>query len=180
VGRIDRREDRRGVFGRRSEDSGLVWSLGGSSGRSFEQTMLCGPGARHAAEQMSRTRPTEPTRANRLGPRSAELLLEEAGALVAAGWSQRALARDSEGREVEPWSQDARRWSPLGALTRVWHERRGTELEIFEAAYAALALATGGRPEEWNAARWRTHRHVIGAFARARGYLPEVWRQFDL
>jgi hypothetical protein len=53
----------------------------------------------------------------------------------------------------------------------------GTELEVFEAAYAALALATGGRPEEWNAARWRTQRHVLRAFAHAREYLPEAWRQ---
>jgi hypothetical protein len=128
---------------------------------------------------MSKTRPTEPSARRRLAPRSAELLLEEAAGLVAAGWSQRAPARDADGREVEPWSESARRWSPLGALTKVWHDRRGTELDVFEAAYAALALATGGRPEEWNAARWRTHRHVLRAFARARDYLPEAWREFD-
>jgi hypothetical protein len=65
------------------------------------------------------------------------------------------------------------------ALTKVWHDRRGVELEVFEAAYAALALATGGRPEEWNAARWRSKRHVVRAFTRAREYLPEVWRELD-
>jgi hypothetical protein len=126
---------------------------------------------------MSRTRPNEAPAPLPLAPRSAELLLGEAAALVAAGWSQRALARDAQGREVEPWSDAARQWSPLGALTRVWHERRGTELDVFEAAYAALALATGGRPEEWNAARWRTQRHVLRAFAHAREYLPDTWRQ---
>jgi hypothetical protein len=128
---------------------------------------------------MSKIRPTEPTAGHRLAPRSAERLLEEAAALVAAGWSQRALARDEHGREVEPWSESARRWSPLGALTRVWHDCRGTELDVFEAAYAALALATGGRPEEWNAARWRTQRHAVRAFARAREYVPDAWRQLD-
>ncbi len=78
---------------------------------------------------------------------------------------------------MEPWSESACSWSPLGALTRVWHERRGVEVEVFEVAYAALALATGGRPEEWNAARWRTKRHVLRAFARARRYLPQAWHQ---
>ena len=129
---------------------------------------------------MSRTRPIGPNAGRgRLAPRSAELLLDAAAALVAVGWSQRALARDREGREVAPWSESACAWSPLGAMTRVWHDRRGEELEVFEAAYAALALATGGRPEEWNAARWRTQRHVVRAFARARGFLPEAWRRFD-
>jgi hypothetical protein len=129
---------------------------------------------------MSRTRPTEPTNERtRPAPPSAERLLAEAAELIAGGWSQRALARDRDGREVEPWSERACRWSPLGALTKVWHERRGVELEVFEAAYAALALATGGRPEEWNAARWRSKRHVLRAFVRAREYLPEAWRQFE-
>jgi hypothetical protein len=32
----------------------------------------------------------------------------------------------------------------------------------------ALALATGGRLEEWNSARWRTRSHVERAFLRAR------------
>jgi hypothetical protein len=130
---------------------------------------------------MSKPRPTGPTAGRgRLAPRSAELLLEDAGALIVVGWSQRALARDGDGREVEPRSESARAWSPLGAMTKVWHERRGDELDVFELAYAALALATGGRPEEWNAARWRTQRHVLGAFARARAYVPEAWRQFDV
>jgi hypothetical protein len=112
-------------------------------------------------------------------PSSAERLLAEAAELIGSGWCQRALARDQKGREVEPWSESACRWSPLGALTRVWHERRGSELDVFEAAYAALALATGGRPEEWNAARWRSKRHVLRAFDRAREYLPEAWRQLN-
>jgi hypothetical protein len=80
---------------------------------------------------------------------------------------------------VEPWSARACEWSPLGALTKVWHDQRGTELDVFEAAYAALALATGGRPEEWNAARWRSRRHVVRAFARAHEYIPEAWRELD-
>jgi hypothetical protein len=129
---------------------------------------------------MSETRQaatTSPT--SHLPPPSAEQLLARAAELIAAGWSQNALARDANGRQVEPWSERASHWSPLGALTRVWHDSRGDELEIFEAAYAALALATGGRPEEWNDARWRTKRHVLRAFSRARDYLPEVWQHLD-
>jgi hypothetical protein len=115
----------------------------------------------------------------RRAPPNAEQLLTAAGELIAAGWCQNALAQDQYGRQVEPWSERACRWSPLGALTRVWHERRGVELDVFETAYAALALATGGRPEEWNSARWRTKRHVLRAFARARAYLPEAWEQIQ-
>jgi hypothetical protein len=128
---------------------------------------------------MSETQPTELTGRSHSSLSSAERLLADAGALIAGGWCQRALARDRAGREVEPWSARACQWSPLGALTKVWHDRRGVELEVFEAAYAALALATGGRPEEWNAARWRSKRHVVRAFTRARDYLPEVWRELD-
>jgi hypothetical protein len=115
----------------------------------------------------------------RPAPPSADQLLRAAAELVASGWCQNALAEDAFGRQVEPWSPRATRWSPLGALTRVWHERRGVELEVFETAYAALALATGGRPEEWNGARWRTKRHVLRAFARARAYLPEAREQIQ-
>jgi hypothetical protein len=178
---IDRREDRRAALARRSEDSALVWSLDRATARSFEQTIAHPRRSGQASgDQMSKTRSTEPTAGQpRHAPPSAERLLAEAAALIAGGWSQKALARDRNGREVEPWSESACRWSPLGALTKVWHERRGVELEVFEAAYAALALATGGRPEEWNAARWRTKRHVLRAFAHAREYLPEALRQFN-
>jgi hypothetical protein len=110
-------------------------------------------------------------------PPNAEQLLAGAAELIAKGWCQNSLAEDRDGRQVEPWSEAACRWSPLGALTRVWHERRGVEVEVFEVAYAALALATGGRPEEWNAARWRTRRHVLRAFARARRCVPQAWQQ---
>jgi hypothetical protein len=110
------------------------------------------------------------------GPGETELLVR-AAELIERGWCQQALAEDEQGRQVEPWSETACRWSPLGALTRVWHERRGAELDRFETAYAALALATGGHVEEWNAARWRTKWHVLSAFARAPEYLPEARRE---
>jgi hypothetical protein len=104
-------------------------------------------------------------------------LLERAAELVADGWCQRALAQDRDGRQVEPWSESARSWSPLGALLTAWYEGRGVSRDAFKAAYASLALATGGRLEEWNAARWRTERHVCAAFFRAQEYLPVARRQ---
>jgi hypothetical protein len=99
-------------------------------------------------------------------------LLDESASLVARGWCQGVLAVDDDGRRVEPWSRSARRWSPLGALLRTWYESPNADADAFRIAYAALAGATGGRLEEWNAARWRTRRHVLNAFGRARIYVP--------
>jgi hypothetical protein len=119
---------------------------------------------------------TTPTAAARRLPDDEELLVR-AGELVIRGWCRHGLAEDSRGREVEPWSRNAARWSPLGALTKVWLETQEERAESFEVAYASLALATGGRLEEWNGARWRTKWHVLGAFARAREYLPQARRE---
>lgn len=125
------------------------------------------------------TETTTAADSSRPAPPNADQLLQAAAELVASGWCQNALAQDRFGRQVEPWSPQATRWSPLGALTRIWHERRGVEIEVFETAYAAMALATGGRPEEWNGARWRTRRHVLRAFSRARASLPEATQQIQ-
>jgi hypothetical protein len=103
-----------------------------------------------------------------------EQLLARARELVERGWTQSALAEDGYGRQVEPWSGSAIRWSPLGALLRAWYERGGESTRDFGAAYVALALATGGKVAEWNAAPWRTRRHAASAFGRAREYLPEA------
>jgi hypothetical protein len=99
-----------------------------------------------------------------------ERILACARALVARGWCRNALAEDRYGRQVEPWAHEAVRWSALGALLRgAWDEGA---LDHFATAYFALAAATGGRLAEWNAAPWRTSRHVARAFLRAREYLP--------
>ena len=104
-------------------------------------------------------------------------LLERALALVSSGWCQRGLAQDGDGHQVEPWSETARSWSPLGALLRAWYERPDGDHDAFAAAYTALALATGGRLEEWNAARWRALHHVRNALLRADEYLPVARRR---
>jgi hypothetical protein len=132
------------------------------------------------AGAMSRTKETAPHAPSRESPGnrlSDEQLLARAAELVRRGWCQKALAEDRHGRQVEPWSGGATRWSPLGALLGVWHERGSEGLESFETAYTSLCLATGGRLEEWNAAPWRTQWHVLSAFTRARENLPEARRQ---
>ena len=105
-----------------------------------------------------------------------EVLLVRAAELVGRGWCQNALAEDLHGHQVEPWSEGACRWSPLGALIRASYKNRGG-IDVFEVASAALALATGGRLEEWNAAPWRTKWHVLSAFARAQEFLPQAREQ---
>jgi hypothetical protein len=102
----------------------------------------------------------------------ARRLLDEAASLIGRGWCQGALAVDGDDRRVEPWSESARRWSPLGALLRAWYARPSPDAEPFRLAYTALANATGGRLEDWNAARWRARRHVLSAFGRARLDVP--------
>jgi hypothetical protein len=105
------------------------------------------------------------------------LLLARAAELVGAGWCPNGLARDADGRLVEPWSASACAWSPLGALLKAWFDAGDNGGDAFRVACAALAQATGGRLEEWNAARWRTKRHVASAFVHARSSLPSVRRR---
>ena len=106
-----------------------------------------------------------------------EQLLVRASALVARGWCQRAPAENWRGCPVDPRSKTAVRWSPLGALTKVWAESPELAPDVFRTAWAALAIATGGRPKDWSAAQWRTRAHVLRAFERARSSLPEARRR---
>jgi hypothetical protein len=106
-----------------------------------------------------------------------ERLLVRAADLVRLGWCRGALAQDAGGRNVEPWVDSAVRWSLLGALMKAWYEPQPRSPGRFEVAWAAVKLATGGAPEEWNAAPWRTEWHVLAAFERAREYLPDARRR---
>jgi hypothetical protein len=107
--------------------------------------------------------------------REAVRLLDRAAELIVDGWCQGSPARDEHGRQVEPWSGRAYRWSALGALAAAWFESRGT-FEGFLSAHRSLSVATGGHLDEWNDRRWRTKRHVLSAFGRARAWLPESER----
>lgn len=103
-----------------------------------------------------------------------EQILVRAAELVSLDWCRDALAEDQTGRRVEPWSDSARSWSTLGALISAWVDRGAGRFDTLQTAYEAVALATGGRVEEWNAARWRTKWHVLSALARARMFLPQA------
>lgn len=105
---------------------------------------------------------------------SDDQLLVRAAALLRRGWSRSALAEDRLGREVDPWSEAATRWSPLGALIAAWHDGGAGGVDEFDTAVRALALATGGRTAEWNAVPWRSQWHVLSAIERAREFLPEA------
>jgi hypothetical protein len=106
-----------------------------------------------------------------------EQLLADARELVLRGWCRTVLACDDAGRQVEPWSSGARAWSPLGALLASWYWNPVGGHESFRIAYTSLAIATGGRLEEWNGAPWRTKQHVLNAFGRARSYTPGLRRR---
>ncbi len=108
-----------------------------------------------------------------------EQFLARARDLVERGWCQVGLARDSNGRQVEPWRSCARSWSPLGALLAALYAGSDGSLDSFRIAYTCLALATGGRLEAWNAERWRTQQHVLSAFTRSRDLVPSVRRNLE-
>jgi hypothetical protein len=136
----------------------------------FDRTMVPSSAAGNACTEMA----AEPAQ---LHSRDDERLLIRAAELAERGWCRDALARDRDGRQVEPWTVGACRWSPLGALLRAWYEWGGEGIDPFVAAYISLALATGGRVAEWSAAPWRTQRHVVRAFAHAREFLPQAREQ---
>lgn len=120
-----------------------------------------------ATDESGRVHPVGELPARRLT--DAELLAR-ATELIERGWSQDALARNDDGRIVEPWDETASRWSLLGALLAAWYPS-GTGADSLRRICTAAALATGGRLEEWNAAPWRTTRHVRSALTRARDSL---------
>ena len=104
---------------------------------------------------------------------SAEQLLREARALVAAGWSQQARARDADSQPTDPWSPSARSWSVIGALVAAWasHRPSGSEREAairaFQEANLALLAVLGDSPASWNDAPGRTQQEALAALDRA-------------
>jgi hypothetical protein len=99
-------------------------------------------------------------------------ILVRARELVAYGWCQGADARDQRGAPVPPWSDEARRWSLLGALVAAVDlpaEPGAGVLGPLRRALAALAeiveeplLAT------WNDDPERSQEDVVGTLDEAR------------
>jgi hypothetical protein len=101
----------------------------------------------------------------------AEQMLCEAYELVLSGWCQGTDAQDELGRDIEPSSAFARRWSAAGALERVWRRMAGDDdlgIEAFGRANLALAGTVRGVPRKWNDSEERTRDDVLIALGQAR------------
>ncbi len=105
--------------------------------------------------------------------RGAAALLLRARDLVAAGWTQAADARAADGREVDPWADDAVAWSLLGAVVAALEEQQadaGGELPLGELAVALHALAGFVDDDSltgWNDAPRRAQGEVEAALTAA-------------
>src|SRR5579884_3798554 len=99
-------------------------------------------------------------------------MLDDARALVARGWCQRADARRRDGAVTKPWCDDAVAWSVLGALVACLERRTdaGSPFAISDLALACTFLAEtidSDSLEGWNDAADRTHGAVLDALAHA-------------
>jgi hypothetical protein len=91
---------------------------------------------------------------------------------VAQSWCRGADARDAAGVEVDPWSDDARSWSLLGALVAALEAEaiKRDELpldELAEGLYALAGLIDTGSLSEWNDDPARTQAGVLEILDRA-------------
>lgn len=96
-----------------------------------------------------------------------------AARLVQQGWTQRALARGSDGKNVKPTSPDAVAWSAMGALIACSPDDHGATLMM----PLGRALGTNGRwqtIELWNNNPARTGDEVAGALERASALAGET------
>jgi hypothetical protein len=95
-------------------------------------------------------------------------LLLRSRELVADGWTQGADARAADGREVDPWADDAAAWSLLGALVAALEEqeaRSGGELPLGDLADAPHALA--GCVDDDSLTVWNDESRRSGAEVKA-------------
>jgi hypothetical protein len=102
----------------------------------------------------------------------ADALLLRSRQLVVDGWTQGADARAADGREVEPWAEDAAAWSLLGALVAALEEQQqpGSELPLEDLAVALHALAgfvDDDSLSAWNDTPRRTRAEVEAVLAAA-------------
>jgi hypothetical protein len=104
---------------------------------------------------------------------SAQTLLASALLLIEQGWTQGADARDSSGTPTEPWSNQARSWSLLGALVAAVEQtaaRDGETLAVHDLAQACVSLATtvdATSLTHWNDHPARTKTDITTAVADA-------------
>lgn len=91
-------------------------------------------------------------------------VLVEARGLIAHGWTQYAVARDTYEQPVPATSTDACRWCATGAITRAVRLANESDL-LFMAAVGAVA--PNRSITRWNDAPGRTQAEVLEAFDSA-------------
>jgi len=100
-------------------------------------------------------------------------ILTEGRRLVAAGWCQGAMAKDSRGRATEAASPDAVAFDLLGAVERavlnLLGGDRDTLIQNYYKGFYALAwgLHTHSRLSAWNDDPTRSHAEVLERFDMA-------------
>jgi hypothetical protein len=95
-------------------------------------------------------------------------LLQEAGALVTAGWCQGAAARDANGGATDALGNDAASWSLLGALQVATFRDASTRIADLGLAVAAIAdLIDDPCLAHWNDEALRTQLEVVALLDRA-------------
>jgi hypothetical protein len=101
-----------------------------------------------------------------------EDIVREARRRVASGWCQGEDARDAAGMPVAFWSDDARRWSLLGALVAPAHATPLEEVvvplsELAGAVVVVAELLQTPSLKDWNDAPGRTQEQVVSALDSA-------------
>ncbi|HEY6960884.1 MAG TPA: hypothetical protein VI408_03245 [Gaiellaceae bacterium] len=105
---------------------------------------------------------------DRLRAMTARELLHDAAGRVAAGWSQGADARASDGEPVDVLDPGAASWSLLGALQSAAFAARGARVDEIKLAVTAIAeLIADPSLANWNDQPKRTQDEVRSVLARA-------------
>jgi hypothetical protein len=97
---------------------------------------------------------------------TADEILRRGRDRILDGWCQGADARDEQGREVPPWSADARAWSILGAVAGA----EAVAVPVVQLGRAVVALGQAAETQSlgrWNDVVERTQEEVVALFDRA-------------
>src|SRR5919197_401212 len=110
------------------------------------------------------------------GELTADEILRRSRERILDGWCQGADARDERGREVPPWSDEARSWSILGAVAGTGGADGGLDaVPVARLGEAVVALGEAAETDSlvrWNDVAGRTQDEVVALFDRALALLP--------
>lgn len=96
-------------------------------------------------------------------------VLEGAADLIASGWTKEALARNAEGKTVEPEDDDATCWCLMGATDRAAADG-GSPWQVAYQARDIFRQSMGGELfciPDWNDAPERTQDEVVAKLREA-------------